>query len=72
MELIPKNIEKFPYQKGDEFIINTLLPNRKPLDFNAKIVSIKKGRTPGALFLGMEFKELTEQTNKTLGFFLMP
>ena len=71
LEIWPKNVSKFPYKQGDEFIVNTVLPNDKALDFRAKIVSVKKGKAPGSIFLGMSFTDLTDHALKTLGFFLM-
>jgi CRP-like cAMP-binding protein len=72
LEVRPKNVSKFPFKKGDELIVNTFLPNDKALDFKAKIVSIRKGRTLGSFFLGTSFKDLTDIALKNLGFFLMP
>jgi hypothetical protein len=70
MEIWPRKVSKFPYKQGDEFIINTVLPNDKALDFRAKIVSVRKGRTPRSYFLGMSFTDLTDHALKNLGFFL--
>ena len=71
LEILPRKVSKFPYKKGDELIVNTLLPNDKALDFKAKIVSVRKGRVPGSFFLGMSFTDLTDHALKNLGFFLM-
>ncbi len=72
LEVRPENVSKFPFKKGDELIVNTLLPYDKALDFKAKIVSIKKGRTLGSFFFGMSFTDLADISLKNLGFFLLP
>jgi len=72
LEIKPIISNVFPYKPGDEFAINTKLPNGKKVDFNAKIVSIKEGVSDDSLFLGVSFTNLSENSSKNLGFFLMP
>ncbi len=72
MEIRPPSVARCPYKTGDVFMINTVLPNGKDIEFRAKILSIKKGGAPGKLFWGMSFIDLSDITTRELGFFLMP
>lgn len=72
IEIRPPSVPRSPYRAEDEFMINTVLPNGKDLEFRAKILSIKKGGAPGKLFWGMCITDLTDIANRELGFFLMP
>jgi CRP-like cAMP-binding protein len=72
LEVKPIISRVFPFKPGDEFVINTTLPNGKKIDFKAKIVSIKEGASEDSLFLGVSFTNLSEDSSKNLGFFLMP
>jgi hypothetical protein len=72
MEITSFKLNKNPFKAGDEFFLKTALPNGKDLEFNAKLISIKEGRTPGMPSFGMSFIELTDSARKDLGFFLMP
>jgi CRP-like cAMP-binding protein len=72
LDVRTKNALKFSHQLGNKYHIETVLPSGKPIEFTAKIVSVKKDRTPGKLFLGMIFDELADGARKSLGFFLMP
>ena len=67
-----KNTQKFSHKPGVKLRIETILPSGKNIDFTAKIISVFEDRTPGKLFLGMNFVELTDEARKRLGFFLMP
>lgn len=71
MEIDSLIAHKFPYKTGDEFIITTSLPNDKGLDFRSRLVSVREGKAPGNLFLGMSFTSLSDSVRKDLGFFLM-
>jgi hypothetical protein len=62
----------FSHQLGDIFFISAFLPTGEHLDVTAELASLVKSRTEEILSLGMNFVRITEQTNKTLGFFLMP
>jgi hypothetical protein len=72
MEITSFKISKNPFKADDEFYIKTALPNGKDLEFLAKLISIKEGKTPGMPSFGMSFIELTDSARKDLGFFLMP
>ncbi|HBF43073.1 MAG TPA: hypothetical protein DDW42_05480 [Desulfobacteraceae bacterium] len=70
-----KSQKNSTYKPGSEFQIDTVLPNGKELSFTARIISTgkeKKGRTAGRLFLGMNFTEMSADSRRILGFFLMP
>ncbi|MBW2091073.1 MAG: PilZ domain-containing protein, partial [Deltaproteobacteria bacterium] len=67
-----QNAVNFSHVPGDEFQINTTLPNGKELEMTAKIVTIRKDPEPSNMLLGMAFTNLTEHNRKILGFFLMP
>jgi hypothetical protein len=72
LEVKPILGEVFPHKPGDEFKINTTLPNGKKIEFNAEIVSLKVGGSKNSIFLGISFTNLSEHAAKNLGFFLMP
>jgi len=72
MDITSIKFDKNPFKAGDEFFIKTALPNGKDLEFHAKLVTLKEGKTPGMPFFGMSFTELTDSARKDLGFFLMP
>ncbi|RLB43062.1 MAG: hypothetical protein DRH12_03965 [Deltaproteobacteria bacterium] len=57
---------------GELLYVSTVLPNNKEVDFIVKIVDIRKGRLPGRLFLGMAYVDVSEDSRKKLGFFMMP
>ena len=72
MEIRPPSQARFPCKEGDVFMINTILPNGKDIEFRARILSVKKGSAPGKLFWGMSFTDLTDIATREIGFFLMP
>jgi hypothetical protein len=57
---------------GEMLHVSTVLPNNKDVEFIAKIVDIRKGRLPGRLFLGMAYVDVSQDSRKKLGFFMMP
>jgi len=72
MEIEAKNTTSFSHMDGDAFVLNTVLPNGKSVEFEAKIVSLTKSEVPGKLLLGLSLTELSAGAKKVLGFFLMP
>jgi CRP/FNR family cyclic AMP-dependent transcriptional regulator len=72
MEIAAQNMSSFSHMAGDLFVLNTVLPNSKSLELEAKVVSLKQGEAPGKLLLGMSVTQLSENAKKLLGFFLMP
>jgi CRP-like cAMP-binding protein len=71
MEIRPQAFSRFPYQQGEEFKMDTTLPNNKPISFLGRLVWSKQGSTPGPLFLGMNIAEMGEGDRKELGFSMM-
>lgn len=72
VEIRPKVFSRFPYQPGDEFQMETCLPNnKKPLSFTARLVWSKRDVALGTFFLGVSFTHLMEGDRKELGFFFM-
>jgi hypothetical protein len=61
----------FPFRPGDEFKMNTTLPNGKKIEFISKLASIKEGASENTLFLGVSFTNISEHSAKNLGFYLM-
>jgi len=72
LEVSPGNTINFPHDPGSTFIVKSALPNGKEIDFRARLTVIKKDKTPGKLFLGMNFIDMSDGVRKELGFFLMP
>ena len=72
LEVSPGNALNFPHDPGGKFIVNSILPNGREIDFQAKLTVINKDKTPGKLFLGMHFIDMSDGVRKKLGFFLMP
>ena len=72
MEITNIRMNQNIFKIGDEFFIKCELPNGKSIEFHAKLVSVKEGKSPGMPFFGMSFTELPDSSRKDLGFFLMP
>ncbi len=72
LEVNSKNNLQFPHENGKMFQVRATLPNRKEIQVDTKIVTIRKGSVPGHLNLGMAIVNMTEEAKKILGFFLMP
>lgn len=60
------------FKIGNKFLIKATLPNGKPIEFTAQIVSIDSEPGTPKMFWGMSFVELPEGSRRDLGFFLMP
>ena len=69
MEVSSSNVRRC--QPGDPFEIYTSLPSGQELEITAKLISIKPGSKQNRTTLGMEFIEITGDTAKRLGFFMM-
>lgn len=72
LEVSAKNALKFSHEPGDSFFVSTVLPNGRELELQGKVISVNNDATCGKLFLGMFFTDLSMETRKTLGFYLMP
>jgi hypothetical protein len=72
LEVRGRNLGQFVHDKGEQYRIRTVLPNGKELEFMAKIVYMSKNIPLEGFFLGMEITEISQDSKKALGFFLMP
>ena len=72
MEIVAENTTNFSHMEGDSFVVNTVLPNGRSVELEAKIVKLRKSEMPGKLLLGMSLTRLSASARKLLGFFLMP
>ena len=72
MEVTSTGRSNVMHDLGEMLHISTVLPNNKDVEFIAKIVDIRKGRLPGRLFLGMAYVDVSQDSRKKLGFFMMP
>ena len=72
MEIVAQNTTNFSHMDGDSFVVNTVLPNGKSLELEAKIVKFTKSAVPGKVLLGMSVTALSAGAKTLLGFFLMP
>ncbi|MFC1895605.1 cyclic nucleotide-binding domain-containing protein [Thermodesulfobacteriota bacterium] len=70
MEVDAQNLLDCYHNPGDEFQVETTLPNRKSLSVTGKIVFTRK--VSGTEYMiAMCFVRLTQENQKTLGYFLM-
>ncbi len=73
MNVSNRNAIDVSHQKGDVFVVTTVLPNKKEVEMTAEIVAIKMGGDMTRGFqLGMKITDMGAATRKSLGFFLMP
>lgn len=72
LEIMARNATGFSHKEGDLFVVNTVLPNGKNLELEAKIIAVNKGEALGTFLLGMSLTEMSAGARKSLGFFLMP
>ena len=71
MEVAASNAINFPHNPGDKFEVNIQFPSGKTICVVAQIKSVKKSKTPGSLFLGLEFTDIDRDANKQITFFMM-
>ena len=64
--------QAFPFGIGEEFVIQTILPNESNVEFPCRLASMKEGKSQDILILGVSFFDVSEHSAKNLGFFLMP
>ena len=72
MEVTSVGRSNVMHDLGEMLHVSTVLPNNKDVEFIAKIVDIRKGRVPGRLLLGMAYVDVSQDSRKKLGFFMMP
>jgi len=71
VEINPENTYSIRHEPGDIFSIQALFPTGRNLNVDAEITGLRKSSTSGKFLVGMSFVRPTEETKKTLGFFLM-
>jgi CRP-like cAMP-binding protein len=71
LEISARKIEGQGFDLGNEIHISVVLPNGRSMDAIAKIVDNRSSQVPGKALLGMEFTEMSNESRRTLGFFLM-
>jgi len=67
-----RNVTNFSHESGDEFFFEMVLPDGKEITGKMKIVSTRKDKSPGRIWVGMSFGDMNYEAKKRLGFFLMP
>jgi hypothetical protein len=72
LEVSAKDALNFSHEPGDSIFVSTVLPNGKELELEGKVLSVNKDAINGKLLLGMFFADISMDTRKTLGFYLMP
>lgn len=71
VEVDASNALRFTHNPGDEFEINIKFPSGRIVDVFARIRSVKKSKRAGYLLLGLEFKDISRDSNKQISFFMM-
>jgi CRP-like cAMP-binding protein len=71
MDVGSKNTSNYPHDYGDEFEVDTTLPNGQALHLVSVLKSVEKSSEPGRMILRMEFGELSAEATKRVGFFMM-
>jgi CRP-like cAMP-binding protein len=72
MEISSSDVKNVDHKPGSMFTVQTVLPNGKELDLRGEVVSVRKDGNPGKISLGLTFPDLSEESRKRLGFFLLP
>ena len=72
MEVGTLNIQHQSHDIGDEFDVDLVLPDGKDIHFVAKLLHIKRTTDPEKRFLVMMINMIGYESQKRLGFFLMP
>ncbi len=71
MDVGQKNTSNYPHDHGDEFEVDTTLPNGQGLHLMSVLKAVEKASEPGRMILRMEFGELSAEATKRVGFFMM-
>lgn len=71
MDVGRKNTSNYPHDYGDEFEVDTTLPNGQALHLVSVLKSIEESSEPERMILRMEFGELSAEATKRVGFFMM-
>jgi len=71
VEVMAKNTMNFSHDLGTHLTIKFQLPSGSSINEVVVIRSIKKSRAPGYLLLGVEFKNISKDAIKRIGFSMM-
>jgi len=71
MEINARNTMNVSHEPGNQLKISFRLPSGSSINEVAIIKSVKKSKVPGYLFLGLEFKDISKDALKQIGFFMM-
>jgi len=71
MEVNARNAINGGHELGEQLEITFQLPSGSPINTNSIIKSVKKSKVAGYLSLGLEFKNISRDGLKQIGFFMM-
>lgn len=71
MEVNARNAMNVSHEPGNQLKISFRLPSGSAINEAVIIKSVKKSTVPGYLFLGLEFKDISRDALKQIGFFMM-
>jgi CRP-like cAMP-binding protein len=66
-----RNAMNVSHKPGNQLKISFQLPSENTINVVAIIKSVKKSKVPGYLFLRLEFKDISKDALKQIGFFMM-
>lgn len=72
IEVPGKNLEHYPHSVGQTFRVNLTLPNGQEITFLAKVMRSATGVVSGTQAIGLAITDIDYESQKQLGFFLMP
>lgn len=72
LDVSTKNEVNFSHDPGNVFRLRASLSNQRELEMDGRVVSVRKGDTPGRTYMGLAVVNISEDARKTLGFFMMP
>jgi CRP-like cAMP-binding protein len=71
IEVNARNVMNVSHKPENQLKISFRLSSRSSINEVAIIKSVKKSTVPGYLFLGLEFKDISKDALKQIGFFMM-
>jgi len=71
VEVNARNTMKVSHKAGSQLKMSFQLPSGISIDVDAIIKSVKKSSVPGYLFMGLEYKDISRDALKQIGFFMM-
>ena len=72
LEVSEQNIQRYRHERGDKFIFELSLTAKNKIRFIAGIENIRKVDRAAQYWIGLSIAEIGYESNKRLGFFLMP